>query len=162
MRIVHSSAVRAAFGALALSVSSSVLAHDWRIGEVRVVHPVALATVPGQKNGAIYLTLENRGREPARLVRASVPVAERVEFHSSSTIDNVMRMREIDTIDIKPGGNVKLRPGDGIHLMLVDLRKPLADGDRFPLTVEFANGARGDVTVWVQKARGGKSDEHKH
>lgn len=144
----------------------SALAHEYRAGDVRIVHPYATPSVAGMHSGAAYVaTLENTGAKPDRLLRASTPQAGRVELHNMS-IDagGVMRMREVDHISIEPGNPIKMRPGNGFHFMLMDLKQPLKEGDKFPMTLEFERGGKVEVKVVVQvpKPRPGDSAEQKH
>jgi copper(I)-binding protein len=93
------------------------------------------ATAQGASTGAVYLTLKNGG--PAdRLVAASAPVAERVELHSMAMEGGVMRMRALSVIEVPAQGTVELKPG-GLHLMLVGLKQPLREGERYELTLKF-------------------------
>ena len=149
---------------LALAMPAVAVAHEFRAGDVRITHPYATPAPPGAANGAAYVaTLENRGRTPDRVLRASSPIAERVELHVMS-IDaaGVMRMREVADIPLAPGAPLKMRPGEGYHFMLVGLKRPLAVGDRFPLVIEFERGGRTEVTVWVQQPRQRSTPAHNH
>jgi periplasmic copper chaperone A len=157
-------AASAAFFAL-LSITS-VHAHGGRAGDVVITHPFATPTPSGATNGAAYIvTLENTGKEPDRLLRASTPAAQRAELHTMS-IDagGVMRMREVSEVPLAPGIPVKMRPGAGLHIMLIGLKKPLMEGDSFALTLEFERGGKAEVKVVVQvpKARPAVSSERHH
>ena len=142
---------------------TSAWAHEYTVKNVRIVHPFAIPTVPAQANGAVYFSLENSGKDTARLVRASSPVAQRVELHQMSMDGNVMRMRAVTGIAVKGGETTKLDP-NGYHLMLVSLKKPLKEGDKFPLVLEFDGIGKADVSVLVQKAKegGDHAGEHSH
>jgi copper(I)-binding protein len=140
-------------------------AHDFRLGPLRIDHPYATPTPPGAANGAAYLRgIRNTGEQPDRLVGASTPVARSVEIHRS-VIDaqNVMRMRAIDGIPLPPKAELQLRHGGEHHLMLIDLKQPLKDGDRFPMTLRFEKAGEREVMVWVQTPRGAAgAHQHKH
>ena len=140
-------------------------AHGSSAGDVSIGHPYATPSVPGARNGAAYIaTLENSGKQPDRLLRASTPVAARTELHTMSMDAGVMRMREVDAIAIAPGTPIKMRPGQGFHFMLMDLKQPLKEGDTFPMTLEFERGGKVEVKVVVQvpKAQPADAAEHKH
>ena len=64
----------------------------------------------------------------------------------------VMRMREIDGIALAPNARVAMRPGSGMHLMLMGLKAPLKEGARFPMTLEFERAGKVEVEVVVQRA----------
>ncbi|MBS0308564.1 MAG: copper chaperone PCu(A)C [Proteobacteria bacterium] len=125
-------------------------AHEYQAGDVHVEHPTARPSLPGQKNGAAYLTLENKGTQADRLLSASSTVAQSVQIHSMKMEGDVMKMREADGISLAPAAKVAMQPGDGYHIMLLGLKKPLKIGDKFPLTLIFEKAGKLDVSVWVE------------
>jgi hypothetical protein len=156
----------AGLGALALAaLASSAAAHDFKLGPLRIDHPYATPTPAGATTGAAYLrTLRNTSEQPDRLVGASTPVARTVEIHRS-VVDakSVMRMRAVDGVDLPPRSELKLRHGGEHHLMLIDLKAPLKNGDRFPMTLRFEKAGEREVTVWVQQPRDAAgASEHRH
>jgi copper(I)-binding protein len=100
-------------------------------------------------NGAGYMTLVNRGGLADRLIGASSPVAAQVSVHRSLEIGGVMTMRAIPVLDVAGGARVSLAPG-GLHLMLEGLRRPLAPGQRVPVTLIFAKAGRVRITLVVR------------
>ena len=158
-------AARAVLGAAVLCAAGVAAAHGATAGDVRVDHPFATPSLGGARNGAAYIaTLENTGSRPDRLLRASAAVAARTELHTMSVDDGgVMRMREVAEIALAPGAAVKMRPGQGLHIMLMELKQPLKEGDSFPMTLEFERGGKVEVKVVVQvpKARDGAA-AHAH
>lgn len=156
-------ALAAALAALAGLSSTSAFAHGAKIGDLSIGHPHARATVPGQPAGAAYLSIENNGKTADRLVGVSSPVAAGGQIHTMSMEGSVMKMREVDAIAIAPGAKVSMKPGDGYHLMLTGLKKPLKEGDKFPLTLTFEKAGKLDVEVHVDgaaKAEPAMSGEH--
>jgi hypothetical protein len=155
-------------GAWLALIAAPSSAHDFKLGPLRIDHPYATPTPTGATNSAAYLRgIRNTGDQPDRLIGASTPVARTVEIHRSAIdAQNVMRMRAIEGIDLPPMGEVQVRHGGDHHLMLIDLKRPLNEGDRFPLTLRFQKAGEREVTVWVQKPRGPASahaaGEHKH
>jgi len=148
-----------------LAPAARLAAHDFKLGPLRIDHPYATPTPAGSTTGAAYLrTLRNTGDQADRLVGASTPAARTVEIHRS-VVDagHVMRMRAIDGIDLPPRAELKLRHGGDHHLMLIDLKAPLKNGDRFALTLRFQRAGEREVTVWVQQPRDAAgSTDHKH
>jgi copper(I)-binding protein len=165
-RMILDLARRAACIALATLAVAAAQAHGGRAGDVVITHPFATPTLPGAANGAAYIVaLENTGKMPDHLLRASTPVAQGVEFHTSEVdAGGVMRMRELNDIQLVPGRSVKMRPGAGLHIMLVGLKQPLKVGDSFPMTLEFERGGKTEVKVVVQvpMVRAGGTGGHKH
>jgi copper(I)-binding protein len=140
---------------LSVALAGPVAAHDFRLGPLRIDHPYATPTPAGAANGAAYLRgIRNTGEQPDRLVGASTPAARTVEIHRSVVdAQNVMRMRAVDGIDLPPKAEVRLRHGGEHHLMLIDLKAPLKNGDRFPMTLRFEKAGEREVMVWVQQPR---------
>jgi periplasmic copper chaperone A len=134
-------------------------AHDYRLATLAIAHPFARATPPGAQIGGAYMTIDNTGAAADQLVRASSPAADAVQIHSMAMQGNVMRMREVSGLDLPAGGRVELKPG-GYHLMLVGLRKPLAEGTRVPLTLTFAHAGSIDVEVAVEPMTAGGHATH--
>ena len=146
-------------------VAAAAFAHGSTVGDIEIGHPYATPSLPGTSNGAAYFAmLENTGNAADRLLRATTPVAARVELHSMAVdAQGVMRMREIDGIALAPRAKIRMRPGNGMHLMLVGLKEPLKDGARFPMTLEFERAGKVEVTVNVQSAiPGGGAASHAH
>jgi copper(I)-binding protein len=98
-------------------------------------------TVAQQRVTGLFfrITSTNGGK----LVAVSTPVARDVQLHEMAMSNDVMRMRQVQAIDLPPGKTVELQP-NGYHVMLFDVVKPLSAGDIVPatLTVEDANGKR--------------------
>ena len=140
--------------ALAL-VAGPSLAQDYKLGSIEIDHPWARATPKGATVGAGYMTITNKGAEAVRLMGGSVPFARRLEVHSMAMEGGVMKMREVkDGLEIKPGETVQLKPG-GYHVMFVDLKQPLAQGDRVKVTLDFAQAGTIDVDYPVESIGAG-------
>ena len=112
----------------------------------------ARPTSTGMPMGAAYFTIINGTGKDDALIAASSPVAARVEMHETKIEDGMARMRPLAEIRVPARGRVSVAPG-GIHLMLVDLAKPLAAGTRVPLTLEFRTAGRQTIELVVE-ARG--------
>jgi copper(I)-binding protein len=107
------------------------------------------ATPGGAKVASGYLTITNSGPTADRLIGGSSDVAAKVEVHEMATRDGVMTMREVsDGLPISPGETVKLAPG-GFHLMLVNVKKPLKQGDVVTVTLNFEKAGKKDVSFNV-------------
>lgn len=108
----------------------------------------AFATAPGQKNGAVFMRIENTGSNPARLTGARGDIAERIELHTNSMDGGIMMMRKVDGHDIPAGGTLALEPA-GHHIMLMGLREALSPGRRFSLNLIFENHEEKTVMVKI-------------
>ena len=123
-------------------------AHDYKLGSIRIDHPYARATAAGQPIGGAYLKLDNQGADD-RLLSASAAVSKSVEMHSMAMDGDVMRMRQVQAIELPAGKTVELKPG-GLHIMLVGLKAPLKAGNHFPMKLTFAKAGELTVDVMVQ------------
>ena len=139
-------------------------AHGSKVGDIDIGHPYASPSLPGTTTGAAYFAmLENKGAAADKLLRASTPVAGRVELHTMNVdAQGVMRMREIDAIELAPKAVIRMRPGMGLHLMLVGLKEPLKDGTSFPMTLEFERAGKVEVSVTVQPPKAGDAASAGH
>lgn len=131
-----------------LLIASGAL-HAQESKPIAVGKAVARATVGKQPNGAAFLQIENRGKSDDALLSASSPAAARVEIHTMSMEGDVMKMRALDALDIKAGQTLAMKPGSGAHLMLMGLKKPLAAGDKIPMTLNFRHAGKVEVTAEV-------------
>ncbi|HXA48487.1 MAG TPA: copper chaperone PCu(A)C [Burkholderiaceae bacterium] len=126
------------------------MADDYHANNVHVDHVVARATVPGQTSGVAYLTIENKGNAADKLVGVSSPIATSTEIHSMAMDGTIMRMREVSDLALPPAAKIVMAPGGGYHIMLMGLKKPLAMGDKIPLSLRFEKAGKLDVTVVVE------------
>ena len=108
----------------------------------------ARATPGAAQGAAAYVTIVSAGGD--RLTAIATPVAQKAELHTMTMDGNVMKMRQVDGIDLPAGQTVTLKPG-GYHIMLTGLTQPLKEGETFPLSLTFAKAGTQQVTVTVQK-----------
>jgi copper(I)-binding protein len=141
--------LRLILAGLVMGVAASVAqAHSFKFGNIDIGHPYARSTAPGQPNGGAYLSLDNKGGDD-KLLSASAAVANSVELHLMSMDGNVMRMRQVDGVALPAGKLVELKPG-ALHVMLVGLKAPLKEGDKFPMKLKFEKAGEVEVTVNVE------------
>ena len=97
-----------------------------------------------------YLTIDNPGKQPHRIVAMASVSFEAVELHESRLVDDVMRMVELETIELPAGQRIELKPG-GKHLMLKQPLQPLKLGDEIEVIVNFADGSSRPVLLEVRQ-----------
>ena len=102
--------------------------------QVKIDEPWARATVPGQKATGVFMKLT--ATQASQLVGVSSPVAGVAEVHEMKMDGNVMKMSAVPAIDLPAGKSVSLQPG-GYHVMLMDLKAPLAKDSSVSLTLKF-------------------------
>ncbi len=148
MESVRSSAL--AILAFAAIFVGPATAQQVKAGDLVIDHAWARATPGGAKVGGGYLTIENKGTAPDKLIDESSPAAGKIEVHEMSTNNGVMTMRPMKGgLSIPPGQSVTLVPG-GYHLMMTELKGPLKQGGKVPVTLNFEKAGKVDVTLDVQ------------
>ncbi|GAB4518865.1 MAG: hypothetical protein OHK0046_27020 [Anaerolineae bacterium] len=98
---------------------------------------------------AAYMLITNIGDEDDALIAASSDLIPVVEVHTMTMENDVMRMREVESIPLAAGETIVLEPG-GFHIMLMDLQSDLIPGDAVPLTLVFESGAELRIAVPVR------------
>ena len=153
---------RGAALAVAAVIATTAFAHEFKLGDLMVDHPWARASIGKAKAGAAYLTIVNGGSEPDRLIAVETPAAKRAELHTHIMENGVMKMRPLTAVEVAPGEPTVFQPG-GLHVMLMGLKAPLAEGETFPLTLSFEKAGKIEITVKIEApASMEPTMEHKH
>ena len=131
--------------AIMLAGAQSVLAHEFKVGDIEIGHPWSRATPAGAKVAGGYFTITNNGSAPDRLLSISSDISEKAELHEMGVKDGVMTMRPVvGGLEIPAGGKVVLGPGS-YHVMFMDLKQPPKQGEMFAATLTFEKA--GTVTI---------------
>lgn len=155
-------------GALAMALTLMLFmpqplsAHEFKVGDIEVVHPWSRATPEGAKVAAGYVVIKNEGSSPDRLVSATGEIAGKTEIHEMSVDANgVMTMRPVPGgLEIPAGGTVELKPGS-FHIMFMDLKHGAKKGEKFAGTLTFEKAGTVKVEFSVDAA-GGETDHSGH
>jgi copper(I)-binding protein len=116
-----------------------------------IEHAWVRAMPPSQANTAAYLTVENTGQVPLRIVGAHAHPEAVVEIHTSGIVDGMMTMQAVDVVDVAAGKSIEFAPG-GMHLMIMGLQKMPAPGEQVKLCLEFESASPLCADVAVRKA----------
>jgi periplasmic copper chaperone A len=127
--------------------------------QVRIENAWIRPTAPGAKVAAGYLLIRNSGAAADKLVSVSSPAAEKVETHVTQKDGDILRMRGVKAYEIPAKGVFELKPG-GAHLMLVNIKAPLAQGQKVPALLRFEKA--GEVKVEFSVGQPAPAHEHKH
>ena len=119
-------------------------------GDPIVVRDAWIREPPPRSPAAGYLVIENRGGDPIELIAVATEAAEQTEIHIMEHTNDRMTMRRVAKLQVPAGGEVALKPG-GTHLMLMELRQPLRDGDEVELVLRFGDGTERRVQMPVRK-----------
>ncbi len=147
----------------ALLSATSAFAHDYTVGEISIMHPMAFETAKNAKVGGGYMILTNAGDQADTLLDIRSDVVPMIQLHKSETDANgVARMFHLEGgIPLPAGETVTLEPG-GIHVMFMGLDgNPLEDGDEVKATLVFENAGELDVVFNVEPRRG-DAMQHMH
>jgi periplasmic copper chaperone A len=135
---------------LSAVLAAPARAEEVKAGDLVITQAWSRATPGGAKVAGGYLTIENKGSTADRLIGGSAEVAGNVQVHEMAMNNGVMTMRPLDKgLAIEPGKTVKLAPG-GYHLMLMDLKSPLRQGDKLPVTLDFEQAGKVKLSLDVQ------------
>ncbi len=105
---------------------------------------------PGATTAAIYLAITNASALDDTLLAITSDRAPIAMLHESKTVDGIMKMRHLESLDITAGTKVVLDPGN-LHVMLMGLTSPLKEGETMTMTLTFAKAGQMIVTVPVVK-----------
>jgi len=130
-------------------------------GNLEIEKPWARATPPGAAVGGGYMTVRNKGVAGDRLVGVTSPASARVEMHEMAMDKDVMRMREIKGVDVPAKGAVEFKPG-GFHLMFIELKAPLKQGEKVPVTLRFEKSGEVKADFAIEAAGAGSAHSAKH
>ncbi|MEZ5910277.1 MAG: copper chaperone PCu(A)C [Hyphomicrobiaceae bacterium] len=147
--------------AIVTVLSSTAQAREYKLGALVLSSPWSRATPGGAKVGAGFVTIENKGGQPDRLIAGASPIAGKIEIHEMSVEKGVMRMRLLPKgLEIPAGGKVELKPG-GYHIMFIDLRRPIVKGQAVKATLTFEKAGRIEIELDVEAIGSSAPGSHK-
>lgn len=155
---------RLAFATVAaLALGGTALAQDYTAGPLKIEQPWTRATPAGAKVAGGYVAVTNTGSAPDRLLGGSSEIAGKVEIHEMAVNNGVMTMRGLpDGVELKPGAKTELKPG-GYHIMFMDLKRQLKEGEKVKGTLTFEKAGPVPVEFSVQSVGARTPAEaHKH
>jgi copper(I)-binding protein len=139
--------IRAIFLLVVSLLSAPVSAAE---NDVSIQDPYVRMVPPGVKTTGAFMLIANAGAKDITLVTAESGIAQTVQLHTHINEDGVMKMRQVAGIDVKAKGQTELKPGS-FHVMLIDLKSELKEGDRVPITLTFSDGQKKTVEALVRK-----------
>lgn len=147
--------------AVPASLPAPAFAHDYKAGDLQIDHPWSRATPGGAKVAGGFMTIRNNGKDSDRLVGGTFDASGIVEIHEMKMDGGVMKMRALELgLEIKPGQSVELKPG-GYHVMFIDLKRPLKEGESVKGELVFEKAGRIAVEYKIEN-RGAKSGSDEH
>lgn len=144
--------------ALALGLPALAAAHDYKLGDLEIIHPYMFETGATAKAGGGYVTIANTGDSADTLVSVSADFPM-VQLHESIEKDGVMSMQHVERLEIGAGETVELAPG-GYHVMFMGLAEPFVAGTHVPVTLTFENAGEIEVEFMVMEREGDMGHDH--
>lgn len=144
-----------------LVLGFSLIGMAWQVSaQTQVNDAWVRATVAGQQSTGAFMTLQ--ADSDSKLLSVQSPVANTVQIHQSSMKDDVMSMRQVESVALPAGKPVSFDP-HGYHVMLIDLTAQVKEGDKVPLTliVENAKGEKETIKVQAEARALGMADHSK-
>ena len=149
--------------AAALVVAAPSIAAGTAADNVTVSDPYVRLAPPGQMVTGAFLVLKNNDDKDHKVVKADNPVSKVTELHTHTMEGGMMKMRPVKDIEIKAKGETGLQPG-GLHIMLIDLKQPLKEGENVAISVTFEDGSSKKFDAQVRKPQAAMPmpmDDHK-
>jgi len=144
-----------------LVLGCSLLGLAWQVSaQTQVQDAWVRATVAGQPSTGAFMTLQ--ADSDSKLLSVQSPVAKTVQIHQSTMKDDVMSMRQVESVILPAGKPVSFDP-HGYHIMLIDLTAQVQEGSKVPLTliVENAKGEKETIEVQAEARALGMADHSK-
>lgn len=129
---------------LCMAIGTGALA-----GEIVVVDPYVRMVPQGVPTTGAFMLIKNTGNTDRKLLRVDSSAAKTVELHNHINDNGVMKMRQVRELEIKAKGQTELKPGS-YHVMMIDLRQALQEGEKVPLTLSFDDGSSEKVEAVVR------------
>jgi len=115
---------------------------------VSVQDPYVRLAPPNAPATGAFMVIKNNGDKDVKVVKADNPMSKATELHTHLNEGGVMKMRPVAAIEIKAKGEAVLKPG-GLHVMLIDLKAAMQEGDSVPITLTFDDGSSKQVDAKV-------------
>jgi copper(I)-binding protein len=132
------------------------------LGDINISLPFTRATLPNAPVGGGFLTIENTGTEPDRLISATSAVAADTQIHEMAMEGDVMKMRQlVEGLEIPAGETVILAPG-GYHIMFMGLNQAFVEGETVAVTLTFEKAGSVELLLPVQSAAADAPAGHGH
>lgn len=144
-----------------LVLGCSLIGLAWQVSaQTQVQDAWVRATVAGQPSTGAFMTLQ--ADSDSKLLSVQSPAAKTVQIHQSTMKDDVMSMRQVESVALPAGKPVSFDP-HGYHIMLIDLTAQVQEGSKVPLTliVENAKGEKETIEVQAEARALGMADHSK-
>ena len=151
---------------LSLLIAASLMSAGVLAGAadaISVESPYVRLAPPNAPATGAFMVIKNSGDKDVKVVKADNPASKVTELHTHLNEGGVMKMRPVPAIEVKAKGEAVLKPG-GLHVMLIEMKAPMKEGDSVPITLTFDDGSSKTVDAKVMRpmAEGMPGMQHKH
>lgn len=120
-----------------------------KAGDLVISQPWSRAAPRGAELASSYLTIENKGTAPDRLIGGSTEIAEKLQIQQSGMVGGGLTLTPVEGgLTISPGDKVVLAP-HGVHITLSNLKTKMKKGTKVPMTLEFERAGKVAVSFDV-------------
>ncbi len=148
---------------LAAGLATSALAHHAgevvEAGDLHVSHAWTYEVAAMAHATDVYLTIENEGDVPDRLIAASVDFADVVEIQAPVVENGVLKTTTVQAVEIAPGQTLTFQPG-GVHLVLQSVQRSFEHGQHFDLALTFEKAGTVEIEVEVEEPDHEDHEDH--
>jgi copper(I)-binding protein len=131
--------------------------------QLTVQDPYVRLAPPNAPATGAFMVIRNGGDKDVKVLKADNPVSRVTELHTHLNEGGVMKMRPVAAIEVKAKGETVLKPG-GLHVMMIDLKAPMKEGDVVPITLTLDDGSTKQVDAKVVRPMAAPMPmmDHKH
>jgi copper(I)-binding protein len=126
-----------------------LVGHAWTYEVAKMAHAVD-----------VYLTIDNQGDAPDRLIAASVDFAAGVQIQAPVLEGGVLKTATVQAVEIAPGQTLTFQPG-GVHLVLQSVQRTFEHGQHFELALTFEKAGEVEVEVEIEETPGGDHEDER-
>ena len=131
---------------------TAAAAHEFKIGDLEIVHPWARATLKGSTVADGFMKIINHGSTPDRLLSVTVEFAKAGQIHDMKMDGDVMKMQELTGgLEIPAGATVELKP-KSLHMMFIGVNQELLPDTMMDGELTFEKAGKVKVEFMIEPA----------
>ena len=132
--------------------AAAAQAHEYKIGDLEIVHPWARAQLKGSDVADGFMKIINHGTTPDKLIAVTVEFAKAAQIHDMKMDGTVMTMVELkDGLEIPAGATVELKPL-ALHLMFLGVKDELVPDEMMNGELTFEKAGKIKVEFMIEPA----------
>lgn len=156
----RSAALAASLFTLSLPAWAHHVGEMWQTGDIVVSHGWTYENARMGHAMNVYVTIENQGDAPERLLTAAAAFADHIHLQAQTlTADGALAISEVPAIQINPGQVLTLQPG-AAWIELESVQQTFEHGDHFDLTLTFENAGALTIEIEVEEPDDHDHDDH--